>query len=64
MNKKFLELKENEAIILLLALNKTLLILDNEYKENKGLEGYLEECALSEINDLKVLSKKVEALIV
>lgn len=62
MKTQTLNLENHEVIILILTLNGMLSTLEKDYKEGENTEGYFFEDALTEINDLKALIKKVNSL--
>jgi hypothetical protein len=62
MKTQTLNLENHEVIILILTLNGMLSTLEENYNESKNDESFMEKEALSEINDLKALIKKVNSL--
>ena len=62
MKTQTLNLENHEVVILILTLNGMLSTLEKDYNEGKNTEGYFFTDALSEINDLKALIKKVNSL--
>lgn len=62
MKTQTLNLENHEVIILILTLNGMLSTLEKDYKEGENTEGYIFKDALTEINDLKALIKKVNSL--
>ena len=62
MKTQTLNLENHEVIILILTLNGMLSTLEENYNESKNDESFMKKEALSEINDLKALIKKVNSL--
>jgi hypothetical protein len=61
-NLQTLKVTTQEATILIIVLTGSLVKLEEEYKRNKEDESFYKEDALSEINSLKGLLKKVGKL--